>query len=431
MMTKPLLAILLLFTVSLRGYSANPDDAAWLIYDVSYGDYFLLRVDMKTSRTGRANIAGGNRYAGRRFTGHDSRFGVSMLSGNMSINKGGAEPFMVGIINAGGDEYSGEFFNEDGSSAGRFVGALQGFTTHQMDLFQLCKEGKYDDFICVNRGRYQMCGLGSYDAKSTFFTEKNCLDEIGDEPPTAPTPLTQTPNSASPRYSDDPTGTWLFYDERYKEHVLGRLVATNFEDRKPDEPIEGTFVFSGVYYGWDEGEGFFAPKQLYFGRRYLGNSALSVDKRDRFYISLDGQEIMFRHGYQMSFFGFADFNGGKMRGGFQPGKRKSIQTGRIRNFDDLGPGAWTAEKKSDDPNFDFPVYQYCSGKRGSDDPAWHGCADVSAVRADGASRPLCEGGYRQSSITFLEKDKCKRLQKARCQREGQAPKGACRNAIAN
>ena len=39
-MTKPLLAILLLLTVSLRGYSANPDDAAWLIYDVSYGDYF-------------------------------------------------------------------------------------------------------------------------------------------------------------------------------------------------------------------------------------------------------------------------------------------------------------------------------------------------------------------------------------------------------
>ena len=79
MMTKPLLAILLLLTVSLRGYSANPDDAAWLIYDVSYGDYFLLRIDMKTSRTGRANIAGGNRYAGRRFTDEYGWFGVSAL----------------------------------------------------------------------------------------------------------------------------------------------------------------------------------------------------------------------------------------------------------------------------------------------------------------------------------------------------------------
>ena len=116
-MTKPLLAILLLLTVCLRGYSANPDDAAWLIYDVSYGDYFLLRIDMKTSRTGRANIAGGNRYAGRRFTDQSQGtwFGVSMLSGNLSINKTGAAAFMVGTINARGDEYSGEFLKEDGS----------------------------------------------------------------------------------------------------------------------------------------------------------------------------------------------------------------------------------------------------------------------------------------------------------------------------
>lgn len=177
-------ALVGLATLPFNSSSASPDDASWLIYDVSYGDYFLLRVDMKSSMTGRATIAGGNHYAGRRFTDEYGWFGVSMLSGKMSINKSGAKPFMVGSINAGGDEYSGEFFNEDGSSAGRFVGALQGFTTHQMDLFQLCKEHKHDGFRCVNRGRDQACKLGSYNSKSTFFTEENCQAEIGTAPPT-------------------------------------------------------------------------------------------------------------------------------------------------------------------------------------------------------------------------------------------------------
>ena len=409
-MTKPLLAILLLLTVSLRGYTANPDDAAWLIYDVSYGDYFLLRVDMKSSMTGRAIIAGGNQYAGRRFTDEYGWFGVSMLSGKMSINKSGAKPFMVGSLNAGGDEYSGEFFSEDGSSAGRFVGALQGFTTHQMDLFQLCKEHKHDAFRCVNRGRDQTCKLGSYNSKSTFFTEENCQAEIGSAPPVA-TAL----SPAEPQWSEDPTGTWLFYDERYQEHVLGRLVATNFEDREPDEPIEGTFVFSGVYYGWDEPDGFLVDKKLWFGRRYIGNSVYDADKRDRFYVSLDGQEIMFEHNIENAIFGFADFTGGKMRGGFQPGERENIRNGStlFNDFDDLGSGTWTAEKKSDDPDFDFPVYQYCSTEHGNEAPGSHFCPKVSDVRADGSGRRRCAIGWRGGSITFLSYEKCTQLKNAR------------------
>ena len=66
-MTRTLIAIAaLLLLVSLKGYPANPDNVAWLVYDVSYGDYFLLRVEMETTKTGVATVAGGNKYAGRR-----------------------------------------------------------------------------------------------------------------------------------------------------------------------------------------------------------------------------------------------------------------------------------------------------------------------------------------------------------------------------
>jgi hypothetical protein len=182
-MTKPLLAILLLLTVCLRGYSANPDDAAWLIYDVSYGDYFLLRIDMKTTRTGTAEIAGGNHYAGRRATGLSlrmNRFKVNITSGTLNISKKGAVPFMQGSINQAGDEYSGYFLNDNGKQVGRFVGALQGHTYHQMDLFQLCKRssGKYDPYQCVNRGNNQRCYHPRRNKKSTFFTKKNCEAEL-------------------------------------------------------------------------------------------------------------------------------------------------------------------------------------------------------------------------------------------------------------
>ena len=66
---------------------------------------------------------------------------------------------------------------------------------------------------------------------------------------------------------------------------------------------------------------------------------------------------MFEHNIENAIFGFADFTGGKMRGGFQPGERENIRNGSrlFNDFDDLGSGTWTAEKKSDDPNFDFGI----------------------------------------------------------------------------
>ena len=45
---------------------AIASDGAWLIYDLKYKEYFLLRIDMKTSRTGEATVAGNNRFAGKR-----------------------------------------------------------------------------------------------------------------------------------------------------------------------------------------------------------------------------------------------------------------------------------------------------------------------------------------------------------------------------
>ena len=188
-------------------------------------------------------------------------------------------------------------------------------------------------------------------------------------------------------------------------------MATNFEDRESDEPIEGTFVFSGVYYGWDEPGGFLVDKKLWFGRRYIGNSVYDADERDRFYVSLDGQEIMFEHNLENAIFGFADLTGGKMRGGFQPGEREHILHNRplFNDYDDLGPGTWTAEKKSDDPNFYLPLYQVCASKHGMKNFSSHWCVKVSDVRADGSNRPYCAIGYNSGSITFLSGEKCGQL----------------------
>ena len=111
-------AILVCVALSARSQSATQDNAAWLIYDVSYGDYFLLRVEMKTTKTGVATIAGGSKYAGRRYTGQNYEFTVLMHDDGMTISKDVSTPFMVGKFNSYGDEFSGEFVKADGASGG-------------------------------------------------------------------------------------------------------------------------------------------------------------------------------------------------------------------------------------------------------------------------------------------------------------------------
>ena len=406
-------ALVALLAHPLNSFSANPDDAAWLIYDVSYGDYFLLRIDMKTSMTGRANIGGGNRYAGRRFTGQGGWFGVSMLSGNMSINKTGAEPFMVGIINARGDEYSGEFLKEDGSSAGRFVGALQGFTTHQMDLFQLCKEDKSDDFRCVNRGRDQRCEFGAYRSKSTFFTEKNCLAEIGDVGFQATKPETQETCTASFGFPQDVTGTWLLRDERKGDYVLARLVSDlNTEGASETGEVQGTYVFSG--------------EEHYFGRRELGSYKVWGKVTHGTFTLTKSGAINFIHdasgiGKDQIIYGQLCSDGKRMSGDFK------AQEPGVESF---GDGRWTGEKKSDDPDHPFALYQYCRDEvqwsdlggldrmRMGGHPHDQSCKNVGVIRSNDTNRPKCDVGYTKGPITFLEKESCLNLMKSQCRLHG-------------
>lgn len=187
---KPrLLTLLFLFHLCLCSplISAGPDDSSWLIYDKNYKDYFLLRIDMKTSLTGKAWIAGGNAYAGRRFLGYGS-LKVSMLGGGMTILKDGDQVLLVADFNHDRDEIQGRFLDENGNGQGDFFGALQGHTNHRMDLFQICRQadingvysswrdgGKYQ---CLNRGRDEKCGHGAFQRPATFFSEQNCLDVL-------------------------------------------------------------------------------------------------------------------------------------------------------------------------------------------------------------------------------------------------------------
>lgn len=165
------------FVQEAQAIGVNPDNAAWLIFDKRYNDYFLLRVDMKTSKVGSVSIAGGNRYAGRRFTGSYGRFGFNLLGGQFTVMRE-SEPYMVGNFNQAGDEISGSFFDEDGKNTGDFVGSLQGHTDHQMDLYQICRLKSDSDYYCANRGRDEICNVGSFRRSATFLTRSNCEDEI-------------------------------------------------------------------------------------------------------------------------------------------------------------------------------------------------------------------------------------------------------------
>lgn len=385
-----------LMALSLRSFSANPDDAAWLIYDVSYGDYFLLRVEMKSSKTGYANVAGGNRYAGRRYTDQGNRFGVSMLGGKVTLNRDGAVPFMVGSINAAGDEFSGEFLNASGASAGRFVGALQGHTSHQMDLYQLCKRESHQDHTCANRGRDEGCRIGSHPTKSTFFTLENCESEI-----TYQSQIVAPPPTATKPAISDPTGTWLLYDEKMQEYVLARLVVSDFEGREPGMPFKGTYVFSGPKGMFDS---------FYFGRRDFRVG--STGDHGQFVIRGE-RSVEFIHSHSRSLHGEIDFATNTMGGTFRP---------KSHWDDDLGPGTWTAEKKSDDPNFALSVFRYCGPSGRADESV---CTDVGLVKADGTNRPDCRAGYSSGPTTFLSERKCEQLRRIRCQVSDRADKGLC------
>ena len=173
-----LISISIVMPQSASAIGVSPDNAAWLIFDKKYNDYFLLRVDMKTSRVGSAWIAGGNRYAGRRFTGEYARFDLNLLGGQFTVSKSGARPFMVASFNKAGDEIYGSFLDAEGKNIGEFIGALKGHTDHQMDLFQICRFDADSKYYCANRGRDEACGVGSYRRSSTFFSRANCEDEI-------------------------------------------------------------------------------------------------------------------------------------------------------------------------------------------------------------------------------------------------------------
>ena len=168
---------------------ASASDGAWLVYDLRYKEYFFLRIDMKTSRTGEATIAGSNQYAGKRvvkmqknnnLVEHFFSYKVNMLSGRLTINTTEMKPFMIASYNSAGDEISGEFFNGDGKSAGRFVGARKGESYHRMDLYQICSADRWreETIRCANRGQNQSCGHIFHAGKSTFLDRENCLAEL-------------------------------------------------------------------------------------------------------------------------------------------------------------------------------------------------------------------------------------------------------------
>lgn len=407
MQTLRAIGFCLLCILPLPTYGANPDNAAWLIYDQSYGDYFLLRIEVKTSKTGYARIAGSNEWAGRRYTGQYNRFDVNMLGGKLTINKEGATPFMTGRINERGDEFSGDFLAENGSVAGSFVGALQGHTTYKMDLFQLCRVR--DRFACVNRGQDESCAIGSHDERSTFFTEPNCEEAI---------PVYKVGNSSTPQPSQptlrDPTGTWLFYDQYHKDYVLARLVAEDedVEGGKEAKNIRGTFVFSAGQR--------LSGSPTYFGRRDMGPTAW-FGKTGIFEITEN--QIEFIHGRRVSIHGRIDFVKNEMSGNFRPKSQRD---------DDLGPGLWSAEKKSDDPEYSFSLYQYCYGTipLSGEYPNNHRCKDVGVIKADGSGRD-CKVNYVGGTITFLSESKCLNFMRVKCQAYGENPygeRGTCYDA---
>ena len=170
--------VLALIAISQISESANPDDGAWLIHDKVSQDFFILRVEMKTSKVGYATIAGGNRFAGRRNTGQASRFGVNLLGGGFSVTKDGAEPFMMAGFNNNRDEIFGEFVDAQGNSIGDFTGTLLGYTTFQSDLFQICKNEGDEAYRCINRGRDERCDMADPRDGSTFLDEEECREAL-------------------------------------------------------------------------------------------------------------------------------------------------------------------------------------------------------------------------------------------------------------
>ena len=181
-------SVILVFGLALASFveAANPDDATWLVYDKSYRAYFLLHVDMKTTRVGSAYIAGGNAWAGRRYTGHTPRFAVNLLGGQFTVSKKGEIPFMKGNFNNARDEITGKFLDSDGNSKGSFTAVLKGHTYFSMDLYQICGGDRWggmiiggrNDLVCINRGQNQRCDYGGSRSSRTYFSRQSCLDEL-------------------------------------------------------------------------------------------------------------------------------------------------------------------------------------------------------------------------------------------------------------
>lgn len=231
--------ILSLITLSVS--AANPDNAAWLIFDKKNNDYFLLRVEMDTSKVGHATIAGGNEYAGRRYTGQSTRFGINFLGGGFTVTKNGAKPYMFAILNSTGDEINGEFLDNDGNSDGEFVGTLKGFTTVEVDLFQLCKKKGYNDYQCVNRGKDERCELGAHSKSSTFFSLENCSDALATTElnvSAAPAPKPSEPESKQARQAPETTdGVSSSHIDRFEQTNYTELFGISFLQQI--EEIEG------------------------------------------------------------------------------------------------------------------------------------------------------------------------------------------------
>lgn len=180
-MRRTLISLILVFS-PLHVTASNLDDTAWLIYDKGFKDYFLLRVDMKSSMTGSAWIAGGNFYAGRRVLWRQfKKFKASMLGGQLTIMREGGVPILVANFDAKKDEIFGSFVDSNGNTVGEFIGTLKGHTYHQMDLFQICRDtdgyGRpRGEYRCQNRGKDQHCEHGAFKRSATFFSLQNCLD---------------------------------------------------------------------------------------------------------------------------------------------------------------------------------------------------------------------------------------------------------------
>ena len=106
----------------------------------------------------------------------------------------------------------------------------------------------------------------------------------------------------------------------------------------------------------------------------------------------------------------------------------------LEGEESFGTGSWEGEKKSEDPDHAFELYQYCRDEFGFSDllslftgaerrlllshPHDHTCKNVGIIRSDDTNRPISDVGYEKGSVTFLDKQKCLNWMKVQCKVRG-------------